>query len=208
MEDLRKKLMDKYGDEEVFVVANEHTAMIPSGFNFATGRIIEFLEADGTFMPRHKAEFNPDFRQPIPYVVVKCGDKYFMMERLKNSGEARLLNMMTIGVGGHINPCDGEDLQYSVVSNALYREVHEELNILDCNIESIKFLGVINDDGDDVSKDHIGLVYLINATIEDVSVKETDKLEGKFYTMEEIESLRDRFENWTRFVVDFLKMVR
>ena len=69
-----------------------------------TGRIRE----KGFFVERRWAEHDSSFKQVIPYTVVTHGDEVLLLKRLEQGGEARLHGKLSIGVGGHINPVDGD----------------------------------------------------------------------------------------------------
>jgi len=60
----------------------------------------------GFFIERRYAESHPEYKQPIPYVAVCRGDEVLCLTRLSTQGEKRLPGKRSIGVGGHINPCD------------------------------------------------------------------------------------------------------
>src|SRR5271155_5223482 len=61
---------------------------------------------NNSFLPRSKAETNPDFKQIIPYVVVTDGKSILHYVRGKKAGEKRLVAKGSIGIGGHINDVD------------------------------------------------------------------------------------------------------
>ena len=48
------------------------------------------------------------FKQVIPYLVLRDGERYFLMRRTRAGGDARLHDRWSIGVGGHLNPGDGD----------------------------------------------------------------------------------------------------
>ncbi len=60
----------------------------------------------GFYVERERAERTPEWKQVIPYSVVLCDGKVFLLRRTKGGGEARLFDKLSIGVGGHINPID------------------------------------------------------------------------------------------------------
>ena len=66
-------------------------------------------------------ERDPAFKQVIPYLVLRDGERYFLMQRTTAGGDARLHGRYSIGVGGHLNPGDGGLL------GGLRREWDEEL---------------------------------------------------------------------------------
>ena len=62
----------------------------------------------GEFRPRAEAETDPSWKQLIPYLVLRDGERIFLMRRTKAGGDERLHDRYTIGVGGHVNPEDGD----------------------------------------------------------------------------------------------------
>lgn len=151
------------------------------------------------------AEINTDFKQPIPYAVIRRGSELFMYERLSGGGESRLHNKLSLGAGGHMNPI--EDVSFEeVLSINLSRELEEELDITDKNMK-LTPVGLINDDFEEVSKVHIGILTLIDVAVEsDVFVREVDQLAGSWITLAELQekSVYERLETWSQIVVDVL----
>lgn len=192
----RNMLKEKYGDEEVLVVPVKYNfKFIKNGYRDI--HLINMLE----FKKRHEVEYNPSYKQLIPYVIIKKDNKLFGTTRLAKSGEARLVNKISLGIGGHINPCDynGGHL-FTTLKNALVREITEEV-ITPIYLTKILPLGLIyHDDNNGVSSDHIGVAYLYE-TSEDVEVREKDKLSGKFYTLEELNKSSDNLEDWSLIVL-------
>ena len=72
-------------------------------------------------MRRGDAEEDPTHKQVIPYLVLRDGERWFLMRRTKAGGDARLHDRWSIGVGGHLNPGDGD------VAGGLRREWAEEV---------------------------------------------------------------------------------
>ena len=96
--------------EYVLVVKTEKLSQFISGrtglITESNAEMLDIIRAEHEFIPRPDAENDPGYKQIIPYVVLRRGDKIFMTRRLKKGGEARLHGLMSIGVGGHINPVD------------------------------------------------------------------------------------------------------
>ena len=75
----------------------------------------------GEFRPRSEAEVDPSWKQLIPYLLLRDGERIFLMRRTKAGGDERLHDRYTIGVGGHVNPEDSD------VIGGLRREWAEEI---------------------------------------------------------------------------------
>jgi predicted NUDIX family phosphoesterase len=150
----------------------------------------------GEFVPRPAAEIDRSLKQIIPYLVLRDGDRIFLMKRTRAGGDARLHDHYTIGVGGHMNPGDHDIL------GGLAREWHEEIEA--DFLPDFEFVGLLNDDTVDVGVHHLGVVYLADAAGRPVGVRETHKLSGSF---EEIGALRDVYdlmETWSQLALDAL----
>lgn len=148
----------------------------------------------GGFVSRAAAETDTSLKQIIPYLVLLDGERIFLMKRTRAGGDARLHDRYSIGVGGHLNPGDGEIL------GGLAREWQEEIEA-DFTPE-FKFLGLLNDDTVDVGRHHLGIVYLAEATGRAVGVRETDKLTGSFEGIDALRAVYDRMETWSQLVLD------
>ena len=148
----------------------------------------------GRYFPRPAAESDPSLKQIIPYLVLRDGDRIFLMKRTKAGGDARLHDRYTIGVGGHLNPGD------SSILGGLAREWREELEA--DFLPEFVFLGLLNDDTVDVGVHHLGVVYLADAAGRSVGVRETDKLSGSFQPIDVVMDVYDGMETWSQLTMD------
>lgn len=161
------------------------------------------LPKQALFMKRSEAEHNPNFKQVIPYVLVCCNGKYLVVKRQATQSETRLHNKGSIGIGGHINPVDGDPEK--ILDAGLKRELSEELNTDNPpGLSDLKLVGLLRDDVDEVGLVHLGVVLQWDI-LEPVSIRETDKMIGEYRTLEEIDLYKDSFENWSRIVYDHLR---
>jgi predicted NUDIX family phosphoesterase len=152
------------------------------------------------FIDRPMAERDPGFRQVIPYTLVCFNHRFLTVTRHKTQGEARLHDKMSVGIGGHINPIDGDP--ENLLNAGLRRELAEELAIDNPpGFGTLAPLGLICDDTDEVSRVHLGIVLRWDVT-QPISIRETDKMHGEYLTPGEIGSHRNRLENWSMLVYD------
>ena len=158
--------------------------------------ILARIDRDGDFYPRPAAEADTTIKQIIPYLVLRDGERIFLMKRTKAGGDARLHDHFSVGVGGHMNPGDESVLA------GLRREWREEL-VADF-VPAFEFLGLLNDDEVEVGRHHLGLVYLADAAGRSVAVRETHKLSGSFEALEVVNAAYDRMETWSQLVLDAL----
>jgi predicted NUDIX family phosphoesterase len=154
----------------------------------------------GEFRPRSDAETDPSWKQLIPYLLVRDGERIFLMRRTRAGGDERLHDRYTIGVGGHVNPEDGDLL------GGLRREWAEEI---EADFEpEFEPLGVLNDDENAVGAVHLGLVYQADVGGRQIGIREREKLEGKFAQTVDVAAIADKLETWSALLFDFLTGAR
>ncbi len=147
------------------------------------------------YLDRAAAEEDPTFKQLIPYVVVRDGERVFLMQRTDAGGDARLHGKSSIGVGGHLNLVDeGAD----ALMAGLRREWTEELET-DWEPD-FDFIGLLNDESNPVGAVHLGVVFSVEAAGRAVDVRERDKLTGAFVDATEVVARWDRLETWSQLV--------
>jgi predicted NUDIX family phosphoesterase len=151
----------------------------------------------GEFRPRADVEPDRSWKQVIPYLVLRDAERYFLMRRTQAGGDARLHDRWSIGVGGHLNPGDGD------LAGGLRREWREEV-VADFEPE-FELIGLLNDDTTDVGSVHVGAVYLADAQGRPVEIRETDKLTGAFAEPSEVSAVVDRMESWSALVFEHLE---
>jgi predicted NUDIX family phosphoesterase len=150
----------------------------------------------GAFYPRSAAEADTTIKQLIPYLILRDADRIFLMKRTRAGGDARLHDLYSIGVGGHMNPGDES------IPLCLEREWGEELAA--DFVPELEFLGLLNDDEVEVGRHHLGVVYTADAAGRPVAVRETDKLAGAFEPIDVVRAVYDRMETWSQLVLDAL----
>jgi len=119
---------------------------------------LERVRKYSIFIKRFVVENDPNYKQIIPYLVIKFNNKYFLFKRFPVGLEKRLFYKYSIGIGGHINEKDFNKNK-DLINSGLEREFNEEL-IYNGKL-NYKIVGLINDDFDEVGKVHFGIVYLI-----------------------------------------------
>ena len=185
----------------------------PHGFVAAPEPVAQWtrrIREKGFYLERRQAELDSSFKQIIPYTLVLHGDEVLVLRRLAKGGEARLHGKLSIGVGGHINPVDGDGQAASgsvdVLDAGCRRELEEEITIR-CPY-TLQPVGVINDDASDVGSVHFGLVNVARCETADVDIRESDVLEGRFVSRSELAELArtegGRFETWSALIIERL----
>jgi len=186
-------------EERVFVVPR---VAVPGGcdwYGLRTEGLAAFVAAvehAGTYEPRAAMERDPSFKQIIPYLVLRDGPRWFLMQRTAAGGDERLHHRYSIGVGGHLNPGDGGLL------GGLRREWTEELEA--AFVPAFELVALLNDDTTDVGSVHLGAVYVADAGGRAVSIRETHKLSGAFADEPAVAAVVDRMESWSRLTFEFL----
>jgi predicted NUDIX family phosphoesterase len=186
-------------DERVFVGPRASIADRAAWYGIRTDDLdvfVEALERDGRYEPRPQMEVDPSFKQVIPYLILRDGERYFLMRRTRAGVDARLHDRYSIGVGGHLNPGDGG------VLGGLRREWREEL-VADFE-PAFRLVGLLNDDTTEVGAVHLGAVYVTEAAGRPVTIRETDKLAGSFVEPHEVATVADQLETWSRLCFEFL----
>ncbi|MDB4711531.1 hypothetical protein OAF75_00655 [Verrucomicrobiales bacterium] len=200
--------MAKYEDENVLVIPRELFDEIGSfqGINFnITKYLPSFLDpSNNFFLPRESAEDDPRYKQIIPYAIFRNEDTLLRYVRGKKSGEQRLANKSSLGIGGHINQDDAEQssLERDTYMTGVDREINEELE-LNCGYTQ-KAVALINDDSNEVGKVHIGVVHLFDLTGNDISPGESNIQDLQFLNKDKLIKERENLETWSQICLDNL----
>jgi len=163
--------------------------------------VIALCNAAGRFMLRSEAEQDETHLQIIPYVCLYRDHQIFTVTRLAKQGEARLHGKMSIGIGGHLNPEDGNPPFWA----GLRRELMEEIAV---PVEAGHLLpiGVILDDGTPVGRVHCGIAYLLELPSGiAVEISEIDKMHGAWQPLSAVEAASDRLETWSAWLLPWLR---
>jgi predicted NUDIX family phosphoesterase len=160
---------------------------------------LSIIQEQCEFHPRGPMEDDPTYKQIIPYLVFTHEGRYFLMERHAKASEQRLKSKLSLGIGGHIRKEDmGEG---KGIFDWARREFHEEVNYQ--GHLTIKPLGILNDDSNEVGKVHIGFVFLLEGDSPEISVK-SELQSGHLTPLEDLITSKDRMETWSQLVVEFL----
>lgn len=193
--------------ERVYVVprADLFPEGAPHGFFRAGPDHFGRIYARGYFADRDRVEEEPALKQVIPYALVARDDALFLFRRSDRGAERRLHGLLSVGVGGHVNPEDSKD----VVHDALRRELLEEL-VLPPRFEA-RIVGLVNNDMTPVGAVHVGVVAVVDPGPGLVKVREEDTMSGAFVSRAELLALharsRDSFEGWSALLLDRLDEV-
>lgn len=189
---VRRKLLDELGSFQ--------------GLCLEVDRYLQtFLRRENNFFsPRSAAENDPSLKQIIPYAVFRHGGKVLHYKRGTKSGEKRLVDKGSIGIGGHINDTDESLFSFDVSAyhNAVQREIAEELKIAGNFRE--RAVALINDDSTEVGSVHLGVVHLVDLETAEVQAGEKAIAELGFATLSELQERHDSLETWSQIVLNAL----
>lgn len=151
------------------------------------------------FMPRSAMELDPRYKQIIPYLIFQHENQFFIMQRHKKASEQRLQSKFSLGIGGHVRQ---EDMQGTTLFDWAQREFHEEVAY--AGTLTIKPLGILNDDTNEVGQVHLGLVLLLMGNSSSIAIK-SELANGWLASYEECLTYADRMENWSQLLMPLIK---
>ncbi len=183
-----------------------------------------FEDAGLWFGPRPVLEETEEFRQIIPYIVLKLGDRYLRYTRTPAGEEARLHGRVSIGLGGHVDLGDSEAFNEQVdldatLDNAAARELEEELGGV--NVMNQRWVGVLAENQSPVGRVHIGIIGVWEldadysfrgnsaekaAEIHRLLTGQVEEALGEvsLATLADLRAAGDRLEPWSAMLLDFL----
>lgn len=172
---------------EIFKLTGKKTGVVVVELE----QVERVIENHGRFIKRDLVEYDEDFRQVIPYVVMKNNDEILLLRRTEKQGEKRLHNKYSIGVGGHIRSEDGLR-PWQAFLNGMNREIEEEVR---ARITDLQYIGLINDISSPVSRVHVGLLYLAQVIFE--GLNEPDMFDYTWKSLDEFGEFEQYLEGWS-----------
>lgn len=172
------------------------------------------LDEDVRFRREAAAEDTDELVELVAYTCVWQANEHLtnvlVGQRLGGAGEGRLHGEKFVGWGGHIEPRDFLGAWFNAYEHAAIRELQEELVLSTSNIQPA-YRGAIYTDEDDVSSDHVALVF--DARVDDAEVREGDKYAADWTQLQFTptaspplvgHSLWNAFETWTQILLPAL----
>jgi predicted NUDIX family phosphoesterase len=154
-----------------------------------------------SFRPRYEVETDPNFKQLIPYIVLRCGEHLFHYRRGASGTETRLQAQRSVGIGGHISEADaagGTD----PYQTGMLRELTEEVQLGTAYREAC--VGFINDDRTPVGSVHLGVVHVFDLDAPSARANESALADAGFAPLAELARAAEQFETWSQFVLELL----
>lgn len=150
----------------ILVIERKHLfpGLSPQGVLPADAIDRALLERHAFFAERGFMEQCSHYKQIIPYIVLRRGDRVLAYQRKAKHSETRLGGLWTVGFGGHVEPIDRtspEVREIGVLELAAIRELHEETG-LEVDPTSLAVRGYINSEENEVSSVHLGLLFEVD----------------------------------------------
>lgn len=222
----------------ILVIDKEFTDELP-GMNLKQG-VTRFTQVQYTHWLDHaaahlmtglreKMEYDPRFRQILPYTPVIFSDTpqnidwanspLFLYQRTKKVGEERLAGNHSIGTGGHVDNDDVKSrnsiINFGATIDAnLAREVACEELLFTLKGEEVNPIshpqlfdfvpfGLLRDDSNNVGKVHLGVVNVIVVPTQvRAQCKEDELITCQPMTATELKASGLNFEGWTQILID------
>ena len=195
---------------DTLIVTVPNTALFPDGIHpegfipHEERDMRSIILSNFGYTRRGDAEVDFTLKQPISYAIIRNTEgKIFAYQRGDKRTEAhetRLAGKWACGIGGHI---EKEDEAGDILADSLIRELEEEIT-LHGNILSVNPIGYINSEKDDVSKVHIGVLYVIDTDSKTAEGSE-EVVNEWFYTPEELHEMMKNpdtiWEEWTKIAL-------
>ncbi|OQY49511.1 MAG: phosphoesterase [Desulfobacteraceae bacterium 4572_89] len=153
------------------------------------------------WIARKDAETDPGYKQIIPYILLQTEDGGKTAVYRRNGNEKRLHDLWSAGIGGHINPGDEknpEDSFETILVQGMNRELDEEM-ISHPGTGSLDFLGVINDESNEVGRVHLGAVFRLTTQIPGAVVPGDELTDFTWHRTRALEELN--LETWSRLAL-------
>ena len=169
------------------------------------------LRSSGAYIPRSPYTIGPhtfpgaelDVRQKqiVPVGIFTHNGSYFVYSTTQQSTEARLVGKPSVGISGHIEECDYSATE-SIVERTMIREFHEEMDYSgSLNLEHV---GYVNLEQTVLDKVHFGSVYILHGDSSSITVRETEKIQGRLHNFEELVSMGNEFDSWQKVLYTYL----
>jgi len=124
--------------------------------------------------------------------------RFFLMQRNAGHTDKRLASNFSLGIGGHINK---KDIKTDNITSWARREFEEEADYK--GKMKTTFVGLLNDDTNDVGRVHLGLVIKIEGASDEIKVRDEHQ-SGAMVTFDQLGKSYKQMETWSRIIYDYL----
>ncbi|MBI3341847.1 dCTP deaminase [Candidatus Curtissbacteria bacterium] len=195
------KLTPEKAAEKVMVVAREDIFSGGAWHGVKSENIekyVRIINKKHKFMARGDVEDDTSWQQIIPYMFYEFGGKYFLMQRNAGHTDKRLASNFSLGIGGHINR---RDIKSGNIASWAKREFEEEADYK--GRMKTTFVGLLNDDTNDVGRVHLGLVIKIEGASDQINVRDEHQ-SGTMVSFEQLGRSYKQMETWSQIIYDYL----
>jgi predicted NUDIX family phosphoesterase len=206
----KEQLKQKYGDEKVLCIPRWYFETAIKHYDDELALNISIAN-HGWYDYRYEVEMDETILQVIPYVVLRHNGKYFVTKRL--AGDERLKGMVAF-LGGHIDDsdlvvnhgCHTGISPYDTIVKGMVRELTEETTVKENQIHINEPIDVFVDNSSQVSRCHVCELFVIDTTTDNIVIRETEKLEGAWLTLDELKEkvALGKCEGWAARTVGYL----
>ncbi len=212
-----ERYVKKLYDEEIAVFDSKKLSSIikKNGLSYLSSDFSDLLREHIFPYKRANAEQTFDVVQLVSVFIVTFNKKLFTHMRSARLPESRLHGEYSLMLGGHLGMDDFSQVEMqfesfssegALVDGSLLRELSEELIIH--SVPEISRIGLLYDPSRNVSKQHLGLVYLVKLNDDSVHIGEKGFLMNpKFESIDEIMARRSDFENWSHILMDEYEVI-
>lgn len=165
-------------------------------------KYINTINSKHKFLARGDVETDARWQQIIPYLIFEHEGKTFLMRRKGDHTDRRLANKYSIGIGGHINK---RDMNGQGLMGWAKREFAEEIEYE--GSYKANFLGLINDDSNDVGLVHVGLVIQMVGDSDKIKVRDEHK-SGELVSIVQLGKVYKNMETWSQIIYDYLAQMK
>lgn len=201
-------------DQIILTVPNKKLFEDSSNFEWfkVDSNILQNINNHSEWYRRGDAEVDFERKQPISYAVFinKEMNAIWLYKRADNTkggtnGETRLNNKYSAWIWGHIEQVD---ISENILEYSLKREIEEEITLVNWEILSLENIWFINSEKDEVSKVHIGVLYVVKTNSTEITPNDWEIAYWKFIKLEDVKSYVESqewtLEAWTEIVIDTL----
>jgi predicted NUDIX family phosphoesterase len=194
------------------MIPNERILVIPSQIivpKLKSARLLEttipydeltaLIREHHQLVDRAPAETDGSLKQIIPYAIIRFGHQVYLVKRTKRQAEARLHDLYSIGLGGHISE-SVEDTS-DAIRTALARELEEEMAI--AGPSQTTYVGIINDDTTDVGKVHLGILHEVLLEGDYCRIREKENMTGNWCPIPSLTDYYEKMESWSQIVCKY-----
>lgn len=204
------KLSPEKAKERVMVVAREEIFKDGAWHGLKTddvSRLVRIINSKHKFMARGEVEDDPKWQQIIPYMFFQNDGKLFLMQRNAGHTDKRLANDYSLGIGGHINRKDvkeSKNQRAKAILDWARREFEEEVDYK--GKYKAEFLGLLNDDSNEVGAVHVGLIIKIEGENGDIAVRDEHQ-SGEMVEVDQLQKNYKKMETWSQIIYDYLQKI-